>query len=298
MCYYNKEIKDKYIEINKNKSNVLNLKIAFRNASSYEEMLERDIYDWSAKDAVNFYKTLGTSSLERLSNYNSFYKRYCNWCIQNDLVQNHQNSFLLINNEILMTCINKRDFKGKSISEDELKKMINIIPNPSDQFIIQALYEGIDGEAMSDIIKMKLSDIDEESKTVKLNSGRTVLISDKLINLAKNSESEYEYVSLIGKERITKFENISDAIIKPKINSNGNIKLYSRVKNIISFCGLYKGITAKSIVRSGERNMIQKRSKELGIGIREYISKYNDEIYQQYDHKIKDISNYIEKYFS
>lgn len=289
----NKKKKEKFItEEYDGKTSKETAEIVISDIEEEEDKIQKDVIDWSYDDALVFYKSLGTSSIHRLNNYNLITKKYVEWMLGKE-----KEDFKIIDLDTLFTCLNIRDLENKIISRKEIEYACSIFPNPANSFLLLAIFEGILGRKMEDLIHIKLSDINIDTKTAKLHSGRTINISKKLIKYAIESEGEYNFWTISGDERIGSYKEIPDIILKPKKNSSTDIIGMPNhiLEKMLEYCGLPKNLTPNSILESGILDLIKTRSENLNIEHIEYIKKYDDEIYKIYGKKRQSVINIYKK---
>ena len=194
---YNSEFKERYLNENeeRNASLKLNVDLLFRRIEDTESRLEKDLYNFSVKEILNYYKSLCTPSLESLMVMNNQYKLYTAYALNNGLVSDNQNHYDEIDVVQLNQCVNMALAQDKVITEKELLDIIktDIIENVSEKFMCLALFEGICGKECVELTSLRYEDFDRTSKTVALCTGRVVEVSELLIDLAEESSKEYEY---------------------------------------------------------------------------------------------------------
>ena len=221
--------------------------------------------------------------------------------MQQNLVLDCQNHFAEIPSSSLINYINALALKKSIITRKTLYELIDNIINPSDAFIMLALFEGIEGENYCELVNLKMSDFN--GNKVKLCTGRELTISSKLVALAEESNIEMEYCSL-AKERKFPFLN-EDLIIKNYPNCrlddpyNKGRRIYGRVKRNFTEIGIDKYMKPKSLVDSGKIDYINTRSKELGITAREFIytPEYAEEVRYRFGYDLQRLrKSFVEKY--
>jgi len=77
------------------------------------------------------------------------------------------------------------------LSKNEIKRMIGVMSNPKHKFLIQFLYAT--GLRVSEVVKVKMSDIDLDRKLVLVNQGkgrkdRYTLLADSLVNIIRKQK--------------------------------------------------------------------------------------------------------------
>ena len=304
---YNKAQKARYLQDIEGKyaeDYILNLKSLFNKTEKFEEMFEKDVSLFSREDISNMYSIFKYSSAYTYSNTNSRLSAYCSWCNEQMLVPDGCNHFMEINFSDFAKYINMRLEKKKYISREELLEIVKNIENPRDSFLLMCLFEFGKSENYMDIYRMKIDDIDTQSKTVKLYSGKVVKLSDELIHIAHDADvEEYYYFTITSKTRkylpsdyIFKLINTGKSSVVEEDGVTG-IKMTARImKNISELFKEYKGINAASVAVSGQIDMIHRRSKELGIEPETYVKTHFDELQAQYYLTPDNQTNYWKKY--
>lgn len=280
---YNKELKQRYIE-EKSMEVVLPsnyLECQFNKVSEMEIELDKDVSNFTVYEIIEYYKLLNLSSLGSLSVMNSQFSMYTQWCLQENLVIDNQNHFLEITLEHFKLCINKALFDMRIITRETVLNWTNQLPNPKDQFVLLALFEGLKGKDFCEISKLRPEDIKGNIAT--LCTGREIQISDKLLDIIHDCIEETEYYSITGAgvKRMTlvdkgyvvkDYPNIKEDVSEFQIGR----KIYNGITRTLNYFGMSKIMSANSIAESGKIHMIKERAKELNISNKDYL--YSDRI--------------------
>ena len=291
---YNEERKIRFIkEIEKNLTTSSSyLRTHFRNASSTEITLEKDLCDWSAYEIIEYYKLLTLTSFDSLSHINSVFTRYAEFCLKNGLVKDNQNHYEEITVDILMGCLNKAALDNKIIDRTTILKWIEHLPNPKDQFILLSLFEFGKSKDFQDITYAKANNV-TGNKLRLLN--RTVNISSKMLDIINDCENETMYYGISGSAK-RKFPLIDNGyIVKSFPNHKEEPSDYQKGRNVYISCqrmfkylGVSENMNPNAIVESGKIHMIKEMSKKLNITPEEFIySKDIKEVEEQFDCIIK-----------
>ena len=229
---YNESIKKRYIQEKENSTSTPNnyLERLFDKVKCFEEKYNKDVCCFTAYEIVDFYKTINISSLESLIVLNNHLSLYVQWCLQQNLVPDCQNHFDEINNDILVECINITSLKKAIITRETLNIWLSGSNNPSDAFTMLCLFEGIKGNDFCEILNLKMSDF--SGNKVKLCTGREMIVSDKLIELAKITDATMEYHAVSKTNlRVYPLEE-KGYIIKDYTNCKDDISDYQRGRRI------------------------------------------------------------------
>ena len=297
---YNENIKSRYIEYKTDLTILSNgyLERLFGRTEKFESELDKDISNFTYYEILNMYKTWNETSYEVLQVCNSNLSMYTQWCLDQHLVVDSQNHFLEFNKEIFMDCTNILVNQKRMVTREQVLQWANQFDNPSDGFILLALFEGIKGENYNELTQLKLSDFHDGKVT--LCTGREIEVSKELYNLAEKSNQEEFYTSHKNKRQF-KLKN-EDLIIKnyPNTtdydNKNSGKRMYSRISRCAGSIGISDYMRGNTFYESGRVEYIKKRSQELEISCKEYVFNYKDEISNQFGCRIPSKTAFYEKY--
>lgn len=302
---YNETIKKRYIQEKESTTNtpVGYLTRQFNKSKSFEQRLNKDISNFTVYEIEDFYKTLNMTSAESLTVLNSHLSLYTQWCLQQNLVSDCQNHFAEIVSSSLIDYINTFALKKSVITRETLYEWIDDFVNPSDAFIMLALFEGIEGENYCELFNLKMSDFD--GNKVKLCTGRELTVSSKLVSLAEKSNEEMVYYS-VASNGSRKFPFLDeDLIIKNYPNCRSDEayqkgkRIYGRVKRNFEVIGIDKYMKPRSLFDSGKIDYINSRCKELEITAREFIytPEYAEEVRYRFGYDLHRLRvSFIKKY--
>lgn len=301
---YNEERKERYLKYAidvYSDDNVRNIRSLFNKTESVEKLFNKDVAEFSYIEISNMYSLFSYADEYTYSNINSKLTAYCEWANANNLVPdgcNHYREFVM---EDLRKYVNKWLESQRYLTCADLRKFVSEINNPRDQFLIVCLFEIGKSEHFADIMSMKIDDIDEQSNTVILYSGRRARVSNYLIEIAKQANEEMRYY--FPRSEKTKPLEPSPFIFKKIVGTVGSNdpmtvnKLCAKiVRNCVEACGMYNGINTSSIAVSGQLEMIRRRAKELGIDKRTYIIDHFKELQTQYEMKPNNALTFYNKY--
>lgn len=194
---YNEDCKMKYMQElvanDKYKKGIEIITTYFNLSEMMETTLKKDIANFTLNEIIDFYKSICTTSELYLASINSQLSAYCNWNSSQGLSIDNQNHFEEVDRDILDSCIQKNLFKSQYITKEELYSFLNSgkCTNVSDEFLMLAFFEGICGIAYEEILNLYYTDI--KNNIVELCTGRKLKISDKLVELARESAGTYVF---------------------------------------------------------------------------------------------------------
>lgn len=291
---YNEKIKIRYIT-EKNQEVILPnnyLQCQFNKVAELEKEYNKDVSNFTVYEIIEYYKMLNIFALESLITLNSQLSMYTQWCLQENLVVDNQNHFLEIKIDQLKSCLNKMLFNMTIIDRKTVLEWVDQLPNPKDQFVLLALFEGLKGKDFCELSKLRPEDV--KGNVLHLCTGRTIQVSDKLLNIIRDCISEDTYYSISGKG--TKKMPLVDKgyIVKDYPNARDDVsefqigrKIYNGIKRTLIYFDVNKFMSANTIAESGRLEMIKKRAKELGMSNKDYV--YSDcikEVEDRYDFKM------------
>jgi hypothetical protein len=302
---YNEEIKQRYIAEKEMTTNTPDryLSRQFDRTEEHELRLNKDLSSFTKQEILNMYKTFNFEAVETLDVMNSHFSLYTQWCLQQNLVPDCQDHFLEMNANDWLSCINLAALKKSVVSLETLYEWFEKLPNPSDKFIMLALFEGLGGQNFCELVNLRMADFD--GNTVHLCTGRTLTVSSELVKLARESDNTFIYRgvgSAIDKE--VPFKN-EDLIIKNYPNCQDDTdefqqgrRIYRRLIRNFTILGVDRWMKPNSLVESGKIHYINTRSKELGMTAKEYLfSDYVKEIKEIYGYDMKRLRvSYLRKY--
>lgn len=270
--------------------------------AQYEEQLDKDCCEFTREEVLTFYKEYNASSVVSISNMNSKYKVYTEWCIEKGYTKENAYADLTIFD--WEQCCSK---EKPIISREDLLSLftgyVGKIVNPCDQFLCLALFEGICGVRMCEFMYLTMNDF--KGNEVHLNTGRVLTVSNELIRLAEESTNTYEKIPF-GTVRASRPLKDEPYIIKSAANvrTDTDSSRLLHLRNVLSLCKGATNVSAinqLSLIESGRIHMIKELQKEQGHKTWEEAFKANiDAINYRYEPALKKdkITPYARKYWS
>lgn len=278
---YNEQIKLQYLEESQNRNINLNVvgERLFRSIGRYETELNKDCCEFTINEIIVYYQRRSSTSLESLNSINSLLRGYTNWCLSNNMVTDNQNHYNEVTHELIMSCLNYGIVMDKIISRKDLLHQIDSFPNVSDQALLLALFEGICGENMNDLVTLNCDNLSGNVFT--LASGKQIEVSDELIELCRKSQDTYEYQ--MKNEYVSKLRRDDAGVFKNMDNSYSNNvsrkTLYNKLVRAKDYLGLNL-LTTASLFESGRIEMIRNIMNTDGKTLDEVLSsKVTEERY-------------------
>lgn len=290
---YNEGIKLRYIKGKENTTAVAPgyLKRVFTNLEKFELQNGKDLSNFTTYEIEDMLKTLNYATVESLIVLNSHLSLYTQWCLEENLVPDCQNHYAEINSDKMFGWVNAAAIKNTIIDKKTLYSWVDQLLNPSDAFIMLALFEGIKGKDFCEIVNLKMSDFNENEVT--LCTGRKVIVSNKLLALAEESNITDYYIGVTneGNKRVP-FLN-EDIIIKnyPNVDKGATDfvkgrRIYRRVIRNLEFLGADPNMRPNSLFESGKIDYVLDKCKKLNITSEEFFKDKNliEEFEKKFDY--------------
>lgn len=303
MSVYNLDIKKMYLNPFENEETKEVYTRLFRKAYETEVKFGKDLFDFSEEDWSYFFENvLRPKTKESARSYGNVLANYVQWAIDN----NH--SQLLINplkrrQRYFFEFVQERK---TYFSFQEKEAILSTLVNKQDAFIIEGLWNGIQGTQVSELVNLKVEDIDIENRKIYLRNDEGELIrviyvdedDTSVIELAILANSEQQYYRLNGEAdysaNLIETIELTDSEYVLKIAVTGKkggqkasrYTVYNRLEMIRSleeFEEYSDALTTKNIVRSGMIYMALKLYERDGKIERKQI----EEICKKYNMKYK-----------
>lgn len=290
---YNEEIKKQYIEDKTNETVVdpYYLPNLFKRTEEHEEKLGKDISAFTTQEIENLYKTMDYRSLPMLCVDNSGLTNYANWCLERMMIPDLQNHFMEFSRSRLMELLNKNQILESLVDYDTMKSWVRALPNPSDGFVLYALFYGIYGHNYKEIWSLTRNDIDLEANTIRLFGRGIKVYPHDLCILAVTAAETEEYVSMTNNNsQIRKYAE-SDKVIKDTLGAmdepddfRRGRRVYHKILRSIDYLGKKGKIKGRQIIDSGCFHMIRIEAERLGIGEVEYVNTHLAQLKDYYEY--------------
>jgi len=278
--FYNNKQKERFLAaIDKGQYPDLYWERLFEKTGEREQHHKKDLCDFTRQEAIEVLKWFGSSSYKTLNVIKLNIEKYVNWCLVNTLVSDNQNHFTELDNEIINLCVDLSKAKRMIISKDKFMECINLMDNDVDKYVYMALFEGVSGTKLADLINLKMSDIDESNKTATLSSGKTIPISQQFIDICKAANEQKIQVTKDGRKY--KLES-AYTIYKRRVDSIADSQhTIQRTIKRLSIDGY--DLTAKSIIKSGLIDMINELAIENNCTAEDVL--YNKDLFDKIQSK-------------
>lgn len=266
---YKQNIKEKFLLQFDNLDTRKVYETVFKKSEQIENKYNTDIMNFDINMLDKFIADyIKPKTKQSARTYCNILSSYIQWSIKNNLSKIKENP--LENGQSYFEKFVKNQ-NSLYITKDEIDAIIFSLINAQDSFIIKALFEGIQGKQLSELVNLTIQDIikaENENGIVFLYDGnkvRYIKIDKETITLAKIAHKESKYYKKNGEvdlsHNVKETLDLTDSnyILKPtNTNNNSNqityFSIYNRLEMIKNLDGFeeYKDIlTSKNIVRSG-----------------------------------------------
>ena len=299
--FYNWEQKERYFKEREKTYRKIRVicRVFFNISRPFEEKLAKDCSNFTSTEILNMYASCLTHSWEQLLNFNSQLKIYTAWCIKESLVADNQNHYEEIDKNDMYRCLNLGLKESMYISRRDLEKIINSnqILNPSDEFLVLAINEGLGGLEYKDLRNL-MPDQFKEGKVFLEDRELTVsqLLTDKAI------ESADTYDKVMQDKIIKNGYSVNDpSVIKDSCNVTDMEshrrhiqKIQRRLKRLEKEHG--KVFSYVGLRDSGRIDLIKNfMAADNSKNIRETYDNHREEIEYRYG-KLGRIARWIEEH--
>ena len=279
---YNEQQKLDYLKTVENPMSKQFLTLRFEEVAPLEQNLGKDLSRFTVPEALDYYKYVHTRSIDVLNNVASQFGLYTDWCKEHGYIQSAENPYRISTGDLIVSCIDYSQYKGSILSREEILRYIRETPNPADKFVMLALYEGLKGKNFREIALARLSQIDEEEKTITTVDDRVIPISDELIFIAHDAANTYERIRLNSfNDAVIPLRDrmYSDEIVKVQIAKNivsgdeyrEGRRIYNRMLKLMTFMGMPSTITLNSLNESGRIAMINRSLEPTGYTFKDFM---------------------------
>jgi integrase len=201
---YNMEQKERYLDNCKYEDTTIEtIKIIFRASADVEKFYNTDVSLFNRLQVYDFLKKLNAKSRNYLRSACIYLSDYYNWCYSEHLVPTNiiGNQFdVNMTRGLIEEIIPREMLANKYFTQEELIEYINNQKDVSNKFILYALYLGVKGEEYQELINLKMEDLDEQNKVLRLITGRTIQVDDLFIDLMKQTnDSNFYYADGVKK---------------------------------------------------------------------------------------------------
>lgn len=195
---YNEETKQEYLSTIQHDEVKELVLYVFSKSKSAEEKYKKDLHSFDLDQIDMVMKNINPSTMNSVANNKSMINIYIRWAIKNGRRANNINPLQGTGRDWALKFIDK--VKKRHFSSSELDTLLGNLYNDQDKALVQCIFEGISGYRMSELISMKTSDIDWQTREItvydsKKDDHRIVQVSKKCLEYIESAYKQSYYIA-------------------------------------------------------------------------------------------------------
>ena len=300
---YNKERKEEFIK-DIMRSRVIQkttLTAIFKKSESFEEKFQKDCCQFNKKEAIEMFYGFKSKSIYTLLNNNTIMKAYSAFAEYYYNIETEKVYEQITIND-LKPCV--AESKNKLITREDLDDIKSQLLNVVDRCIVEALWEGISGPAMSDITGLNEDQLDNANKQLHFANGRIMNVTEELYNDLIGAFKQIEYICYGETLRVKPMLGYG-RLYKERDNALGELDSEDRrfrwiYRKIMKFREHVEmpWLTMKIIQNSGFAHYLKLGMENSGLAIKDFLKTENgQELMARYGYESKyAVDNVVHKY--
>lgn len=295
---YNESIKTRYLERYHNKDTKEVYGRIFKKSALLERKHQKDLCDFTDEQLKQFViDILQPKTKESSRSIYSTISSYVEWAIQERISKHSVNPWHKRSTDYIYSLV----IPVKNyMTYDEKQYVIQTLVNAQDKFIVEALWNGIQGDKLTELVTLKMKHVfPEENKVVICDEHdqmkrEIIAFDEQLCRLALMANEQRLYIKKNGQCSENTISENADLVDSSYIVKHSNTKhrgnraftthytVYNRIEMLRSLTELQKFshvLVTKNIVRSGmiyHAKQIYVRDNQLGRAqIEEVCERFN-----------------------
>ena len=272
----------------------------FRKTEKYEESLDKDCCRFTQDEIFKMYEEFQAKSVYVLLNYNVILKAYCAW----------QKYYHNLETEIAYESITRNmlnplisESATKVLSREDVTDIEDQLYNWTDKAIVEALFEGLSGNSMRDLVSVEENMVDHKNKQLIFPDGRVFDLTDRLYMLLMKTFDETEYVCYGSTLRIKKLIGVG-RLYKERDNAHAMDSddkyfrwVYRKIQNARKHVGI-NNLTMKNLAAAGLVYYLRKGMDQTGLELKPFLlTEMGEKIMDKYGYDSAfRIDNVINRY--
>lgn len=259
--FYLEKVKENF-----SKTTYHNIEVLIRNAKLYEDLFEKDLYNFTLSEVTDMLTSLRAKTKNSLRQKMSVYAQYVDTAIAKGVSLNSSNVVRSILSSELDDIVDLEATNQRYITREDLFNTIVYLNNDQDRVVFALLFDGVMGNNYENLVNLKFDDIDRKTLRAKLFDGTEVTLSKETYNLVQLAnqedtyETEYTTYRLVPNEYVIKAPKRLRGTEKEALRPNSiRIKIDKFKKDL-----RISGLTGRSIYLSG---VADKFIKEFGNNV-------------------------------
>ena len=300
---YNKERKEEFIK-DIMRSRVIQkttLYAIFKKSEPFEEKFDKDCCQFNKEEAMEMFYGFKCKSIYTLLNNNTIMKAYSAFVEYYHGIQTEK-VYEQLTIKDLKPCV--AESKNKLLTREDLDDIKTQLLNAVDKCIVEALWEGISGPAMSDITGLNEHQLNKENKKLHFKDGRMLNVTDVLFDDLIKCFAQVEYMCYGETLRIKPMVGYG-RLYKERDNALGELDsedrrfrwIYRKVQKYREHVGM-PWLTMKIIQNSGFAHYLKLGMDKTGLGIKEFLkTDHGTELMSRYGYNSQfAVDNVVHKY--
>ena len=230
----------------------------FKNISRWEDLFEKDVYNFNLKETQIVFKDFRKPSLTALCAEKSILDKYLYFAYDNKMINLAMHPSFNLKRKDLGDFINKKSRKNKYLTHKEYLELLDECYNYQDKALIVLLWNGFYNKELELIRNLKASDINLECKRIDVEGYDHIIFEDVEIDILQNAAyTEQSYRDMQSDNERQLFNNFIIRSVKDVTDSSVNqdprvsrITLNSRFRKLITSLNR-KDLKIKAITVSG-----------------------------------------------
>lgn len=273
----------------------------FKKSEPFEEKFKKDCCQFNKEEAIEMFYGFKCKSIYTLLNNNTIMKAY------NAFVEYYHNIqtekiYETFTIEDLKPCV--AESKNKLITREDLDDIKNQLLNAVDKCIVEALWEGISGPAMSDITGLNEDQLDKDNRQLHFEDERIFNLTEELYEDLVNAFRQVEYMCYGETLRVKPMVGYG-RLYKERDNALGELDsedrrfrwIYRKIMKFREHVGM-PWLTMKIIQNSGFAHYLKLGLDKSGLGLKDFLkTDQGKELMNRYGyHSQHAVDNVIHKY--
>lgn len=300
---YKKEQKEEFIQ-DIMRSRVIQkttLYAIFKKSEPFEEKFKKDCCEFNREEAMEMFYGFKCKSIYTLLNNNTIMKAYSAFAEYYHNIQTEKvyESFTI---DDLKPCV--AESKNKLITREDLDDIKGQLLNVVDRCIVEALWEGISGPAMSDITGLNENQLDKKNKQLHFEDGRILNVTDELYEDLIGAFKQIEYMCYGETLRVKPMVGYG-RLYKERDNALGELDsedrrfrwIYRKVQKYREHVGM-PWLTMKIIQNSGFAHYLKLGLDKSGMTLKDFLKTEEGKgLMERYGYKSNfAVDNVVHKY--
>lgn len=278
------------------------IRATFNSLEFEEEVFDKDVSEFSDAEAIDYLKSLNSTSRISLTNKAWYISKYHEWCYNKGLITNINDPFdSRVIDRIVNEIVSSDIIEQKIIKEDYFKECVETLQDNIDKFILICLYYGVRDDEYVSMRNLKMTDLDEVNKKITLISGRELHVNDYFIEHMKNAYNTEIYIQKEGAQSRNPRQSVyvkNDYIIRStasviKENDQNPVKEGFITRRLVDIRKTINddSFYIRNISKNGMINYIKQKYAEDNISLSDALLKKNINNTYMYDTRTQEYIN-------